>query len=64
VAANDNLRDRSSRFPFPYSNTGLGLGKILLLLGAVAFFLAMQTWDRGHFQHKQSIKVEKSGTKK
>ncbi len=32
---------------------GWGTSKILLLLAAVAVFVVMLTWDRGHFSSEQ-----------
>ena len=49
--------------PDPTRRGRWSASKILLVLAAVAVFLMMLTWDRGHFQHEQPTAVQKPGTK-
>ena len=46
-----------------FNPRGWSAGKILLLLAAAAVFVAMLTWDRGHFQQEQPPAISKPGSK-
>lgn len=39
---------------------GWGTGKIIVLVLAVAAFVAMLTWDRGHFSSEQAVPVKQA----